>query len=331
MDIKKPVLAFILKRNQPLNGHEEVNVLKHGHRYTASVVFAATASILITATSLRAQEGLNAIEQIAPLNARLSKVQVEARLTDEGAPVQSGVSWHVFSAIPGDDGKLPLVASGEGGTSSFELRPGEYFLNAAFGRASATKKLRITEGVDVPRQKLVLDAGGLRLHAKSGRDFPIPDSDLKFSIYTTAAGTSAERALVAKDIRPDTVVRLNADTYHVTSQYGHINAVVQADIQVTAGKITEATLEHRAARATFKLVSTPGGEAIADTAWSILTASGDLLSTNVGAFPSMVLAEGSYVAIARNKERIYQKDFEIEAGRNTDVEVLLEDGAKVQD
>ncbi len=278
-----------------------------------------------------AQDGFSAIESIAPLTTRLNKVAVEARLTDKGAPVQNGISWRIFSAIPGEDGKLPLVASAEGGLSTFELRPGEYFLNAAFGRASATKKLRVTEGVDIPRQTLVLDAGGLLLHAKSGDDFPIPNAELKFSIYTSDATGGSDRALVARNIKPDTIVRLNADTYHVVSEYGHINAVVQADIQVMAGKVTEATLEHNAARVTFKLVSAPGGEAIADTAWSILTGSGDLLSTNVGAFPSMVLAEGNYVAIARNKERIYQKNFEVIAGHNSDVEVLLEDGAKVQD
>ncbi len=38
------------------------------------------------------------------------------------------------------------------------------------------------------------------------------------------------------------------------------------------GKLTEATIQHRAAQITFKLVSDAGGEAIADTAWSILTA-----------------------------------------------------------
>ncbi|MCO6186299.1 hypothetical protein [Rhizobium sp. L1K21] len=277
------------------------------------------------------EDGLSAIERIAPSQNTLSSVEVEAHLQEGAPPLQEGLAWRVFSAIPGEDGKLPLVASAEGGVSVFQLPPGEYFINAAFGRAAATKKLRIWEGAPVARQSLVLDAGGLLLHAETGDDMPIPDSDLTFSIYASAPSGDSERVLVAKDIRPDTVVRLNADTYHVVSQYGHVNAVVQADMQVSAGKITEATLEHRAARVTFKLVANAGGEAIADTAWSILTASGDLLATNVGAFPSMVLAEGNYTAIARNKEKIYQKDFEVTAGRNSDVEVLLADGAQVED
>lgn len=39
----------------------------------------------------------------------------------------------------------------------------------------------------------------------------------------------------------------------------------------------------------------------------------------------MVLAEGGYSAVARNKDKIYQRDFTVVAGRNTDVEVLMKD------
>ena len=37
----------------------------------------------------------------------------------------------------------------------------------------------------------------------------------------------------------------------------------------------------------------------------------------------MVLAEGNYTAVARNKDKIYQRDFEVKAGKNADVELML--------
>jgi hypothetical protein len=104
-----------------------------------------------------------------------------------------------------------------------------------------------------------------------------------------------------------------------------VNAVFRADIQVEAGKLIQATIQHRAAKLTLKLVSEEGSEAIADTAWSILTSSGDVVSESVGAFPTIVLAEGQYTAVARNKNKIYQRDFTVTAGQNTDVEVILAD------
>ena len=95
--------------------------------------------------------------------------------------------------------------------------------------------------------------------------------------------------------------------------------------RVQAGKLTTATVEHRAAQLTLKLVREHGGEAIADTQWSILTDAGDMVRESVAAFASVVLAEGNYTAIAKNKDRIFQRDFEVVAGRNQDVEVLVSD------
>ncbi|MNL74956.1 hypothetical protein D3C87_2006750 [compost metagenome] len=76
----------------------------------------------------------------------------------------------------------------------------------------------------------------------------------------------------------------------------------------------------------MKLVSEAGGEAIADTGWSILTSAGDIVDQEEGAFPTLVLLEGNYTAVARNKNKIYQRDFTVKAGVNTDIEVLLTNG-----
>ena len=91
-----------------------------------------------------------------------------------------------------------------------------------------------------------------------------------------------------------------------------------------AGRLTEAMVEHRAAQLTMKLVRDEGSEAIADTSWSVLTDTGDIVKEIVGAYASMVLAEGNYTVVAKNRDRIYQKDFEVVAGRNTDIEVLTD-------
>jgi hypothetical protein len=251
-------------------------------------------------------------------------VKLDAKLTNEGEPMQHGLSWRVFSPIPGADGKLPLLASAEGGSAAFQLAPGDYFVNVSFGRAGATKKLNVPAEGDVANQVLVLDAGGMALNAISGADTHIPDKQLSFDIYSSEVREDGERGLVLADVKPNTIVRLNAGTYHVVSEYGAINAVVRADITVEAGELTEATIQHRASQVGFKLVSNEGGEAIADTAWSILTSGGDIVAESVSAFPVMVLAEGQYTAVARNKDKIFQRDFEVKAGANMDVELLLD-------
>jgi hypothetical protein len=252
-------------------------------------------------------------------------VHLDAKLTANGQPMQAGLTWRVFSPQPGPDGKLPLVATSEGGGAQFQLAPGDYFVNVAFGRAGVTKKVSVPAEGNIATEALVLDAGGFVLNAVAGSDQRIPANKLRFSIYSAEVREDGERGLVMANVKPDTIVRLNAGSYHVVSEYGDINATVRADIQVEAGKLTEATMQHRAAQITLKLVSQVGGEAIADTAWSVLTAGGDVVSESVSAFTTMVLAEGEYTAVARNKDKIYQREFTVEPGRNTDVEVLMRD------
>ncbi|NLS05262.1 hypothetical protein HGP14_18100 [Rhizobium sp. P32RR-XVIII] len=258
-------------------------------------------------------------------NAALREVEIEAKLTESGEPVRDGLSWYVFSPVAGADGKLPLVASARGGSAAFQLAPGDYLINVSFGRAGVTRKVNVPEDGTLDKQVMVLDAGGLVLNAVSGSDVRIRPDQLRFSIYSSEVREDGERGLVMADVAPNTMVRLNAGTYHIVSEYGAVNAVIRADIQVESGKLTEATIQHRAAQINFKLVSDAGGEAIADTAWSILTAAGDSVGESVSAFPTMVLAEGEYTAVARNKDKIYQRDFKVEAGKNTDVEVLMKD------
>ena len=202
-------------------------------------------------------------------------------------------------------------------------------MHASYGRAGATK--RITVGREGKSESLVLDAGGLKLDATLAGGVRIPPAKLKFSIYEADADATGERALIIPDVSPNSVVRLNSGTYHIVSTYGSVNAVIRSDIRIEAGKLTEATVEHHAAELTMKLVREAGGEAIADTSWSILSSSGDPVREVVGAFASLVLAEGDYTIIAKNKDRIYQRDFTVVGGRNQDVEVLATEANTIQD
>ena len=59
----------------------------------------------------------------------------------------------------------------------------------------------------------------------------------------------------------------------MVSTYGESNAIQRADVKVENGKVTDATLHHRAAKVTLKLVASAGGEAFASRIpkWAILS------------------------------------------------------------
>jgi hypothetical protein len=98
---------------------------------------------------------------------------------------------------------------------------------------------------------------------------------------------------------------------------------MRADLKVDAGRLTEATLNHRAATMTLKLVAAAGGEAFAGTAFSVLTPGGDVIREAIGAFPRVTLAEGNYMLIARHDGRVYTREFNVQSGLDRDVEVMV--------
>ncbi len=310
-----------------------------GLRFLLSVFAVALLAAAATPSAAQDKDGLGDLKlpdisgyarshRDAPLAAgNGGEVTLSAQLVDKGADITRGIVWRVFKPEPDAKGKLPMVASAHGGTAVLTLEPGSYLVHAAYGRAGATK--RITVGHEAKRESLVLDAGGLKLDAVLSGGQRIPPDKLRFSIYEGKAGADGDRALIIPDVKPNTVIRLNAGTYHVVSTYGATNAVIRSDIRVEAGKLTEATVEHHAAEVTMKLVREAGGEAIADTSWSVLNESGDPIKEAVGAYAPMVLAEGDYTVIAKNRDRIYQKDFSVEAGKNEEVEVIASEATAV--
>jgi hypothetical protein len=118
-------------------------------------------------------------------------------------------------------------------------------------------------------------------------------------------------------------MRLNAGIYRIVSTYGDANAVVEADVTVEAGKLTEATILHSAARATFKLVTRLGGEALPDTEWTVQTPEGQVVKHSVGALPTHILAPGTYTVIAKSGARAFKRDFTLANGEIAQVEVLM--------
>ena len=97
---------------------------------------------------------------------------------------------------------------------------------------------------------------------------------------------------------------------------------MRSDIRVQAGKLTDVIITHRAAVITMKLVSDHGGEALANTAWSVITPGGDVIKESIGAFPRVVLSEGEYRAIAKNEGKVYERPFNVVNGVDGEVEVI---------
>lgn len=238
--------------------------------------------------------------------------------------------WRVFDEQAQADGSHRLVAESREATPSLALPDGAYVVHASLGLAGATKRV-VVDG-RFAHEQLILNAGGLKLIDKLG-DATIPAQRLAISIYVPERNNS-EAKLVLANARAGEVISLPEGPYHIVAtlldtsgaapgENNATNSVVTTDLRVPAGKLIEATLRHRAATITLKLVNSPGGEALANTSFSVLTPGGDVIRELIGAFPSLVLAEGEYVAIARHDGKTYQNSFKVVSTKDSDVEVVV--------
>ena len=254
-------------------------------------------------------------------------LKLSALVTEGAPPIRSGLVWRLFQEKNSADDKLQLVATVSGGDAELFLEPGSYLVHAAYGRAGATT--RVTVGADQTRREtLILNAGGVKLSALGVGDLPLPADKLTFDIYSLDADQRGDRQALVMGAKPGKIIRLNADTYRVVGHYGDLNAVVRAEIHVNPGKLTEATVYHKAAQLTLKLVNEAGGEALTNTSWLVLTPSGDPITESVGAFPTIVLAEGDYSLVAKNQDRIFTRTFSVQAGFDREIEIVADDKTK---
>jgi hypothetical protein len=246
-------------------------------------------------------------------------LSLTARYGKDLPVINSGLVWRVFSDRPDETGTFKMIREERGATPNIVLPPGSYVIHVALGLVSAVRAVTLRSETD--RESFVLPAGGLRIEGRVGAS-KIPQNQISFAIYKGSQFEVGERAALVPNVAVGDVVLLPEGTYYIISNYGDANSVVRSDIRVQAGKLTDVIITHRAAVITLKLVSDRGGEALANTAWSVITPGGDVIKESIGAFPRVVLSEGEYRAIAKNEGKVYERPFNVVNGVDGEVEVV---------
>ena len=249
------------------------------------------------------------------------QVTLSASMTDDGQVIDQGLIWRVYRDKPGTDGRPRLVSSHREAAPTLRLDPADYVINVSYGRAHLTRKITVPAGRAL-QERFVLNAGGLRAALSLPGSDPTADRATGFDVYSDERDQLGQRKLLVSGMRPGVILRLNAGIYNLVSTYGDANAIVRTDVTVEAGKLTEVTMTHQAAKVTLRLVARQGGEAIADTQWVITTRQGEIVKESVGALPSHILAPGNYIATAKNAGLAFQREFSVQAGQSLQVEVV---------
>lgn len=257
---------------------------------------------------------------VAPAQSTNIALNLSARYgRDIAQPINGGIVWRIYPAKPSVTGVFRTLREERTPAPMLMLPPGDYVVHASFGLASAAKTVHL--GTEPVREVFELPAGGIRVEGRVG-DVPIPAGQISFDIYSGSQFDTGDKSPIAQGVMTGDVVVVPEGTYHVVSNYGDSNAVVRSDIRVKVGKLTDITVTHRAAVITLKLVGESGGEALANTNWTVLTPGGDVIKESIGAFPRVVLAEGDYRVIARNEGKTFEREFNVTTGVDGEIELL---------
>jgi len=242
-----------------------------------------------------------------------------AKLSEDGPPVSDGIVWRVFREFPAAAGDLPLVHKSVGGDLELRLEADRYIVHASYGRAAISRTIDLRAAVT--SETLVLHAGGLQLDAviEPGAE-ALAGTEARFDVYMIDG--DARRHI--GQLPPARIARLPAGAYHVVSTFGGVNAVRSADVVVEAGKLTRVALRHAAGRVSLKLVRDRGGEALADTAWTIYGPDGEPVFERVGAHANLVLEEGKYTVVADHRNTRFSHSFAVRSGDASQVEVVAD-------
>jgi hypothetical protein len=261
------------------------------------------------------------IQQAPVVPAGQVALYLSARFGRDTAPIPSGLVWRIYPDRPDNTGAIRLIREDKTAAPTMLLPPGGYIVHASFGLAATLKKVQLR--AETVREVFDIPAGGIRIEGKVG-DARIPAGQIHFDIFKGSQFEPGDKRPLAQNAMTGEVMLVPEGTYYIVSRYGDGNAVVRSDIRVQAARVTDVTVTHRAAVITLKLVASPGGEALANTQWSVLTPGGDVIKESIGAFPKVVLAEGDYRVIARNEGRSFQHDFNVATGVDREISVVAQ-------
>jgi hypothetical protein len=246
-------------------------------------------------------------------------LMVSARFGRDPPGITGGLHWRIYPDKPDPNGAFRVLREERAAAPIFVLPPGGYVVHVSFGLASATRRVQLRQ--ETVREVFEIPAGGARFEGRVG-DSKIPPGQITFDVFRGSQFEGGEKRAIVQGMTTNDVVLLPEGTYHVVSNYGDSNATVRSDIRVQAGRLTDVVINHRAAVITLKLVNEKGGEALANTGWSVLTPGGDVVKEAIGAFPKVVLAEGEYSVVARNEGKVFNGKFKVEPGVDREIEVM---------
>jgi hypothetical protein len=248
------------------------------------------------------------------------RIKLTAAANEGGPPLDDAV----FFVYADDTGGTPKeLARSELREATFDLPAGRYRVAAVYGLARTERQVTIKPGATA-EEKLVLDAGGVRLLSVLAADGPVLDRLVIYKVYALSPDRNAPPQSVATSAKAAPLIHLKSGKYRIESQYGWHNARQTREIDVAAGQTTDLLFEHRASEVKLKLTAAPGTPALGRVKWIVKYANGGTVLISQDSAPSLILQAGSYQVVAQHGAKTYSRAFEANANEVHTIELVAD-------
>ncbi len=245
-------------------------------------------------------------------------LRLRGQITSSTAPITRPIDWAAYKVEDAKADRWRKIANVATPVASISLPPGQYVVRATYGAARAAKVLVVKPGKRIDAT-FILNAGGLRvLPALAFMDTP-KGVVAKHWVFGAVPQENGKRRLFAQSDLIGEVIRLNAGTYSLVSRFGNANAVVETDVTIRPGMLTEVEINHKVGLVTLLLNG--AGQANDPVKWQLVDSKGTIVFRAEGSETAQVLVPGKYRATAEYRGKAYTSEFAVEIGEKKTVEI----------
>ena len=248
-------------------------------------------------------------------------LRLRGQITSGTAPIARPIDWAAYRVEDAEADRWRKIADVSTPVASIPLPPGRYVVRAAYGAVRAAKVLVVRPGRRIDAT-FILNAGGLRiLPALAFMDTP-EGAAAKHWIFAAVPNENGGRRLFAQSDVIGEVIRLNAGTYSLVSRLGNANAVVETDVTIRPGMLTEVEINHKVGLVTLRLSGAARETASGGPVkWQLFDSRGAIVFRAEGRETAQVLLPGRYRAMAEYRGKSYTSEFTVEIGEKKTVEI----------
>ncbi|MEJ2227725.1 MAG: hypothetical protein P8Y67_05685 [Alphaproteobacteria bacterium] len=282
------------------------------------------------------KSGGNSASEAKEQSQRPPNVIMKAVMARRKSALTSGVSWRVLKSR-----NRKLVWSGGGGALRIHLKPGRYIVEATYGLAKSTRKIRVRRRRRV-KKSISLNAGTIRAKARAVADGPLL-KETTFTLYeatrkqtktqtepstriipvSAETGKSAhvEKVEIARSTLPSTVFHVPEGDYRLVVRRGM--AVSETYVHVKAGRASNVNLVMNTGVLRFSAHAESGDPPISGIQFALYDEKDKLLLSTKRDEPELTLPAGNYRVTAELGFVREERQFTVIAGKNhTEVLVL---------